>query len=284
MRTDSTPTGLIQEAYLSMFWQAHPYTWPVIGWMSDIDQYTLTDAEAYYRTHYTPENCTVIFVGDVDVPALQEMCRRYFGRLKPSGRPRDPVVTTEPPQVAERRMHAEADAQDEINVRWHGPSGVHADTGALDLLMGVLSGRSGRLYRPLVEEKKLALETEAWYWSLRHGGVIHVGAMPREGADPAAVEKALLEIVEEVREKGVTDRELMKARNQQLADLLRGMRTNGGIAQQLGYFETIGTYKDLFAYLKALETATTDDLRRVAREYLKPEGRNVLVIKRRAAK
>ncbi|HYE99817.1 MAG TPA: pitrilysin family protein [Planctomycetota bacterium] len=284
MRTDSTPTGLVQEAYWSMFWQAHPYTWPVIGWMSDIDQYTLTDAEEYYRTHYTPENCTVIFVGDVDVPALQDLCRRYFGRLKPSSRPRDPLVTVEPPQVAERRLHGEADAQDEINVRWHGPSGVHKDSAAVDLLMAVLSGRSGRLYRPLVEEKRLALETEAWYWSLRHGGVIHVGAMPREGADPEAVERELLALVEEVREKGVTDRELLKARNQQLADLLRGMRTNAGIAQQLGYFETIGTYKDLFAYLKALETATAKDLQRVAHQYLRPEGRNVLVLRRRAAK
>ena len=284
MRTDSTPTGLIHEAYWSMFWQAHPYTWPVIGWMSDIDQYTLTDAEAYYRTHYSPENCTLVFVGDVDVPALQDLCRRYFGRLKRSSSPRDPVVTIEPPQVAERRLHAEADAQDEINVRWHGPSGVHKDSAALDLLMGVLSGRSGRLYRPLVEEKRLALETEAWYWSLRHGGVIHVGATPREGADPAALERELLAIVEEVREKGITERELLKARNQQLADLLRGMRTNAGIAQQLGYFETIGSYKDLFAYLKALETATPDDVRRVARDYLKPEGRNVLVLRRRAAK
>ena len=284
MRTDSTPTGLVNEAYMAGFWQAHPYRWPVIGWMSDIDQYTLADAQDYYRTHYSPENCTAIFVGDVDAAAVQAMARRYFGRLKrfPGGRPA--LVTQEPEQVAERRLLADVDAQDEVNVRWHGPSGVHADSPTLDLLMNVFGGRSGRLYRPLVEEKKLALDVEAWYWSLRYGGAIHVGATPREGVEAAAVEKALEAIVEDVRAKGVTDRELQKAKNQQLADLVRTLKTNAGIAQQLGYFETIGTYQDFYAYMKGFEAATPADLKRVAEQYLKPAGRNVLVLKRKATK
>ena len=284
MRTDSTPTGLVNEAYLAMFWQAHPYRWPVIGWMSDIDQYTLTDAQDYYKTHYSPENCTLMFVGDVDTKAVQALAKRYFGRLPrfPHGRPA--IVTQESEQVAERRLHAEVDAQDEINVRWHGPSGVHKDSPTLDLLMNVFGGRSGRLYKPLVEEKKLALETEAWYWSLRYGGAIHLGATPREGVDAAEVEKALGAIVEEVRAKGVTERELKKAKNQQMADLVRTLKTNAGIAQQLGYFETIGTYQDFFAYMKGFEAATPADLKAAAEAYLKPAGRNVLVLKRRAKK
>ena len=284
MRTDSTPTGLVNEAYMAMFWQAHPYRWPVIGWMSDIDQYTLADAEAYYRTHYSPENCTAIFVGDVDAAEVQALARRYFGRLKrfPGGRPA--IVTLEPEQVAERRLTAEVDAQDEVSIRWHGPSGVHADSPTLDLLMNVFGGRSGRLYRPLVEEKPLALETEAFYWSLRYGGAIHVGASPREGVDAAEVEKALGAIVEDVRKNGVKERELQKAKNQQLADLARSLKTNAGVAQQLGYFETIGTYRDFFAYLKGFEAATPAELQRCAEQYLKPTGRNVLVLKRKAKK
>jgi predicted Zn-dependent peptidase len=281
MRTDSTPTGLIQEAYWASFWQAHPYRWPVIGWMSDIDQYTLEDARRYYDVQYSPQNCTAIFVGDVDVPSLKELCRRYFGRLQRRPTERDPVVTVEPDQVAERRMRAEADSNDEVHLRWHGPAGVHRDTAACDLLMAVFGGRSGRLYRPLVEERKLALDVEAWYFSLRYGGVIHLGASPREGVDPAAVEQALLEQVREVQEKGVTERELQKARNQQLADLVRGLKTHAGLARQLGYFETIGTQKDFFAYAKALQSAGADDLQRCAKQYLKSGGLNALTIVRK---
>ena len=284
MRTDSTPTGLIHEAYWAMFWQAHPYRWPVLGWMSDIDQYRLADAQRYYDTHYSPQNCTAVFVGDVNAAEIKEQCKRYFGRLKRFPVERDAIVTQESEQTAERRMEAEADAKDDITIEWHGPAAVHKDSAACDLMMSAFAGRSGRLYRPLVEEKKLALETESYFWSLRYGGVLHLGAQPREGADPVQVEKAITAIVDEVRAKGISDRELEKCRNQQMADLVRGLKTNNGIAQQLGYFETVGTYKDFFAYAKALEAVTAADIQRCAEQYLKPSGRNVLVVRRKEKK
>jgi predicted Zn-dependent peptidase len=284
MRTDSTPTGLVHEDYWAMLWESHPYHWPVLGWMSDIDEYRLSDAQKYYDTHYSAPNCTAIFVGDVNPAEIKEMAKRYFGRLKRFTGERDAIVTQESEQVAERRLEAEADAKDDLSIEWHGPPAVHKDAAACDLLMSVFGGRSGRLYRPLVEEKHLALDIESYFWSLRYGGVLHVGAQPREGVDPAQVEKAIAAIVEDVRKNGVTERELEKARNQQMADLVRGLKTDSGIAQQLGYFETVGTYRDFFAYAKSLESVTAADLKRCAEQYLKPTGRNVLVIRRKEKK
>ncbi len=284
MRTDSTPTGLAGEAYWSAFWQSHPYSWPVIGWMSDIDQYTLADAERYYRTHYSPENCSAIFVGDVKAADVKDLCRRYFGRLKRFPEGRDAIVTQEVEQTVERRLLAEVDAQDEVNIRWHGPSGVHRDSAAVDLLMASFAGRSGRFYRPLVEEKKLAVDVESSYHSLRYGGVIHVGATLQEGASAAELEKAMDAIVEGVRKDGISDRELQKVKNQQLADMVRQLKTSAGAAQQLGYFETIGTHRDFDAYMKNVESATAEDLKRCAGQYLKPGGKNVLVVKRKGKK
>ena len=284
MRTDSTPTGLIHEAYWAMFWEAHPYKWPVLGWMSDIDQYTLADAQRYYDTHYSAPNCTAIFVGDVQPAEIKELAKRYFGRLKRFPGERDAIVTQEPEQPAERRMESEADAKDEVTVQWHGPSAVHKDSPACDLMMSVFSGRSGRLFRPLVEDRKLALDVQSYFWSLKYGGVLNLGITPRDGVDMHTLEKALLEIVEDVRKNGITDRELEKVRNQQMADLVRGLKTNNGIAQQLGYFETVGTYKDFFAYAKALESVTAADIKRCAEQYLKPTGKNVLIVRRKEKK
>jgi predicted Zn-dependent peptidase len=252
--------------------------------MSDIDQYTLADAQRYYDTHYSPQNATAIFVGDVKPAEVKELARRYFGRLKRLPGERPAVVTQEPEQGAERRTEAEADANDEVTITWHGPSAVHKDAAACDLLMSVFSGRSGRLYRPLVEDQKLALDTESYFWSLRYGGLLRVGASPREGIEPSAVEKAILGIVEDVRRNGISERELEKVRNQQVAELVRGLKTNNGIAQQLGYFETVGVYPDFFAYAKALEAATAADLKRCAELYLKPQGRNIVVIRRKEKK
>ena len=114
--------------------------------------------------------------------------------------------------------------------------------------------------------------------------MLHLGAQPRAGADPVLVEKAINDIVDEVRKNGITERELEKTRNQQMADLVRGLKTNNGIAQQLGYFETVGTYRDFFAYAKTLESVTAADVKRCAEQYLKPAGRNVLVIRRKEKK
>jgi predicted Zn-dependent peptidase len=284
MRTDSTPTGLIHEAYWSMFWQAHPYKWPVLGWMSDIDQYTLADAQRYYDTHYSAQNCTAIFAGDVNSGEIKALCQRYFGRLKRFPGERDAIVTQEPEQPAERRMETEADAKDEFSVQWHGPSAVHKDSAACDLMMSVFSGRSGRLFRPLVEDKKLALDVNSYFWSLRYGGILNISVNPRDSSAVPELEKAVTGIVDGVRKSGITQRELDKVRNQQMADLVRGLKTNNGIAQQLGYFETVGTYKDFFAYAKALESVTAADVQRCAEQYLKPTGRNVLIVRRKEKK
>lgn len=284
MRTDSTPTGLINEAFSSMFWQAHPYTWPVIGWMSDIDQYTLVDAMDYFDKHYSPQNCTAIFVGAIKADEVFELAKKYFGRLKRFREDPEPIVTQEPEQIVERRMVAEADARPSLSIRWHAPSAAHKDTAAVDLLSAVLSGRSGRLHGPLVEDKKLALDTGSYYWSLRYGGVFNISATPRPETRFEDLEAAIMEIVDEVRKNGVSDRELQKAKNQTMGDLFRSMQSYNGIANQLGYFETVGTWRDLTAYVKAVEAATADDLKRVANEYLKTNAKNVLWIKRREKK
>ncbi len=290
LRTDSTPTGLIGEAFNAMFWESHPYRWPVVGWMSDIDQYRLSDAEAYFQEHYSPQNCTAIFVGDVKPERIRRLAETYFGRMKRFPKDPDPIVTVEVEQPAEKRMIAEADTQPSIQIRWHAPAGVHADAAGLDLLCQVLDGRTGRLYKRLVTEKKLALNVGAGYGGRKYGGSISINASPRlrPGEDAAKriaeVEAEIDLVIEAVRKEGVTQAELDKVKNRATADLVRGLESNSGIAGQLGYFEVIGTYQDFFAGVRAVEAATTDQLTELARKYFSKTGKNVLVVKRREAK
>jgi predicted Zn-dependent peptidase len=281
LRTDSTPTGLINQQFSALFWQAHSYSWPVIGWMSDIDQYTVAEAQRYYDTHYQPRNCTAIFVGDIDKAQIRELSKRYFGRLRNRELTPDPIVTQEPEQRGEQRMEAEADSTPSILVRYHAPSTVHADTAPLDLLMMILDGRTGRLWRALVDEKKLALSASASYWAFKHGGMLNVSAQPRDPKQFADLEKSIGEIVKGVQDGGVTDRELQKVNNQSLANLVRELDTNQGIADQLGWNDVARDWRDVLGYLKAIEKVTADDVKRVANQYLTTIGRNVLVIRRR---
>jgi predicted Zn-dependent peptidase len=284
MRYDSTPTGPIQEAFEAQFWMSHPYKWPVIGWMSDIDQYTYSDAQRYYETHYVPENCTAIFVGGCRKADIRSLAQRYFGRLPKAKGPRDPIVTLESHQVAEKRMNAEANSQPYIGIRWHGPSQAHADAPALDLLSTVMNGRSGRLYKSLVLDKKSALNASAGFEGRKYGGALSVAASPKPDADFAAVEKELIAVVERLRTEPVSETELQRARQQMIAGLIRDLDTNNGIATHLGFAEILDTWKDLFQQIPDLNKVTIADLQRVAKQYYPAEGRNVLVIRRKAAK
>ena len=290
LRTDSTPTGLIGEAFNAMFWESHPYRWPVVGWMSDIDQYRLSDAEAYFQEHYSPQNCTAIFVGDVKPERIRQLAQSYFGRMKRFSKDPDPIITVEVDQPAEKRMIAEAETQPSLQIRWHAPSGVHADATALDLLCQVLDGRTGRLYKRLVTEKKIALNAGAGFGGRRYGGSISINASPRlrpgddAGQKFAELEAEIDDVIEAVQTEGVTRAELDKVKNQATADLVRGLESNGGIAGQLGYYEVIGTYKDFFAGLHGLEAATTDQLKELANRYFSKNGKNALIIRRREEK
>ncbi len=281
MRYDSQPLGPVSEAFDAQFWMSHPYKWPVIGWMSDIDQYTYADAQRYYDTHYVPENCTAIFVGGCKKEEIHALATKYFARLPKAKTRRDPIVTLESKQVAEKRMAAEANAQPQIWIRWHGPSQAHADAPALDLLMTIMSGRSGRLYKELVLEKKLVLNTNSNFDGRKFGGVLHVSAVPRPDADFAAVEKELAATVDRFKTEPVTAAELQRSRRQMIAGLIRDLDTNRGIAVHLGLAEIIDSWKGLFDWIPDLNKVTDEDIKRVAQTYFTPEGRNVLVIKRK---
>jgi predicted Zn-dependent peptidase len=281
LRYDSTPTGPISEQFDSQFWMSHPYKWPVIGWMSDIDQYTYADAQRYYETHYVPENCTAIFVGGCKKENIRALAKKYFSRLPKAKAPRDPIVTLESNQVAEKRMVAEANSQPAVVIRWHGPSQAHADAAALDVLATVMSGRSGRLFKPLVAEKRLALNAGASYEGRKYGGILSVSASPRPDADFAAVEKELIAAVERLKNEPVTDAELQRAQQQMIAQLIRDLDTNSSIATHLGFAEILDTWRDLYQQIPDLKKVTAKDLMRVAQQYYPAEGRNILVIKRK---
>ena len=149
MRTESTPTGMAAEAHLSLFWQSHPYSWPVIGWPSDIPAISLAQANEFYDIYYSPQNITLILVGDFDSTNAEKLAREYFERI-PRGNQNPPdVVTLEMPQTIEKRMVAEVEANPQTDIYWHTVPFGHPDSYALQVLAQILSGRTGRLYKDL---------------------------------------------------------------------------------------------------------------------------------------
>lgn len=282
LRVESTPTGRLDEQFDALFWNASPYGWPVIGWPSDVESITRRQAEEFFDIYYAPNNITAALVGDFDPEEAVRLAERYFGRI-PRGETDPPeVVTQEIEQLAEKRLLGEADTNPRVTIRFQAVPFNHEDMFALDLLADILSGRTGRLYRSLVEEKQLAVgQPSAGMQSLRYEGFFQVGAEVKEGADPLQLEAGLMREIERLQEDLVPERELQKVKNQAMANSFRRLQSNFFLLLQLLIYDSSDEWTYLNESPEKVQAVTAEELREAARRYLKPEKKNVAVYLRR---
>ncbi len=283
LRTESDPTARFEEQFDAMFWSGTPYHHPVIGWPSDVESIRRAEADRFFATFYAPNNITAAVVGDFDTAEVLELAKRYFGRL-PRGPVEPPEVVTEPlEQLQERRMTATADTNPSVQVRWHGVPFVHQDSSALAVMSAILSGRTGRLYKSLVEERKIATgEPYAYSSTSKYAGAFEVGAELAESADHHAVEAALLAELERLKNEPVPARELEKVKNQSLANSFRRLQSNFFLALQLMFYDALGDWTYLNESPARIQAVTAEDVQRVAKLYFPAEGRNVMWYHRKA--
>jgi predicted Zn-dependent peptidase len=274
LRTESTPTGKFDELFDAMFWESHPYSWPVVGWPSDLRSYSLAQAKDYFATYYAPGNVTAALVGNFDPADARKLAERYFGRLKP-GPPAPDVVTLEMKPLAEKRMVAKCDCQPQVALRYHTVPFRHRDSYALDVLAGLLNGRSGRLYRSLVLEHGIASDTAADQDSKKFEGSFVLSAEAKGDATPESLESALLEEIRKIRDEPISDREIQKVKNQITASSYRRLASGFFLLIQLLVYDGLGDGGYINEWADRTLAVTTDDVKRVAKEYLDPGSRTV---------
>ena len=283
LRTDSTPTGKFQEQFDAMFWGSSPYSWPVVGWPSDLEGMTREEALAFFDVYYAPNNIAAALVGDFDPEYAAALAERYFGRIPRGERPPLEPRTREMPQLAEKRMAAYADTNPQVAIRYHSVPDGHLDEPALVVLGQLLNGRTGRLYRALVEDQQVATNASGGQSGFKFEGMFEVRGTARQGRTPEEVEQAIEAELERLRTEPVGERELQKVKNQNAASTFRDLEGNFQLMVQLLIrennrgWETINTDPALY------EAVTADDIRRVANEYFTQENRAVAVYYRRTA-
>ena len=282
LRTDSTPTGKFQEQFDAMFWGSSPYSWPVVGWPSDLEGMTREEALAFFDVYYAPNNLAAALIGDFDPEYAAELAERYFGRIPRGERPPLEPRTREMPQLAEKRMAAYADTNPQVAIRYHSVPDGHVDEPALVVLGQLLNGRTGRLYRALVEDQQVATNASGGQSGFKFEGMFEVRGTARQGHTPEAVEQAIYVELERLQTEPVGERELQKVKNQNAASTFRDLQGNFQLMVQLLFrennrgWETINTDPALY------EAVTAADIQRVANEYFTEENRAVAVYYRRA--
>ena len=279
MRVDR-PRAALAEITNAVTYAVHPYRRPIIGWPEDIRRMTLEDMKAFYRTYYSPNNAFIVVAGDFDSEEILEKVRETFGGI-PRGAEPPEVGLTEPRQRGERRVLLKREAQlPSLVMNYHVPNVGHPDSYALDVLEMILSrGRTSRLYRDLVYERRIARSAWAGYHRVSvDPTTFSIGAQAMPGKDIAEVEAAIDDVIAGVRDKGVTGAELDKARNQVAASFIFAQESNRGQAMRIGFYEITGGWRRMNEYLQGIQGVTADDVRRVARQYLDRDRRTVGIL------
>lgn len=287
LRVESTPTGKLDEAFDSVFWHSTPYTWPVIGYASDVANITKAQADDYFATYYAPNNLTAVLVGDFDEAEALKLANEYFGRI-PRGRVAPPEVITLPTKWEYDLLFAgEADTNPTAEIRWHTVPFQHKDSYALAVLAELLNGRTGRLYKSMVLPAD-AVATQAtashnpFVGPAKYAGSFVVGAEAKEGKTPAEVAAAALAEIDRLKKEPVPADELQKVKNNIAANSFRRLSSNFPILVQLLVAEAYGDWSELNSGPKKLEAVTAADVQRVARTYLVKENQATALVSRKA--
>ena len=281
MRTDSNPTGRLLEQFNAAAFEAHPYHRPTVGWMADLNSFSATDAQAFFDKYYVPSNMVVAIAGDVKAAQAMPILEKYFGRLPARPQP-DEETTTEPPQNSERRVVLKERTQPLYLEGYHRPDYHSKDDAVFDAITDLMSeGRTSRLYRALVRDKKIASFSAGFTGlpGIKYPHLFAFYAFPLPGHTTQEVADAIHVEIERLKKEDISDDELKMIKTRTKANLIRGLAENTGLANQLAFYQTrYGDWRELFRTVDRIDQVTKGDIRRVANETFNDTNRTVGVI------
>ncbi len=281
LRTESNPQGKLIEEFISVAYKSHPYKDPVVGHMSDLQGITRAEAAAFYKKYYVPTNMAIAVVGDVDPNEVKRLAETYFGRIPFAPKP-EPVRTVEPPQNGERRVVLKEQSQRIFLMGYKKGSINHKDNAAYGVISDLLSaGRTSKLYRSLVRDKKLAIAVFGFsgFPGQKYPNMFVFFSVPAQGKTNEECQAAIEEEIEKLKKDPVSEEDLRAVKTRARANLTRSLSSNGGMAGQLTFYQMQrGDWRKLFNLLDEINAVTADDVKRVANEIFANSSRTIGMI------
>jgi len=281
LRTESSPVGRLLEQFITAAYQAHPYHRPTVGWMSDLNTFSATDAQQFFEQYYIPSNMVVAVVGDVKASEVLPIVEKYFSRI-PSHEKPDEQTTTEPPQNSERRVVVRDPAQPLYLEGYHRPDYRSPDDAVYDAIADLMSeGRTSRLYRTLVRDQKIASDAAGFtgFPGTKYPHLFAFYAFLMPGHKPTEAEQSIHAELERLKKEDISDDELKMIKTRAKANLIRGLSENSGLAFQLGLAQArYGDWRELFRQVDRIDKVSKADIRRVANQIFVPTNRTVGII------
>jgi predicted Zn-dependent peptidase len=278
---ESQPIGRLLEEFESIAYKAHPYHQPTIGHMSDLQNLTRRDAEEIFNKYYKPANLISVVVGDVTPQGVRELAEKYFAPI-PAGEKAEPLRTVEPPQTGERRVTLRLQSQRVFVEGFHKPDVNDPDDAVYDAMGSLLSeGRSSRLYRSLVRDKKIATAAGGFpgYPGEKYPGLFLFYAFPSPGHTNEEAQKALDAEIERLKAEPVSQEELDGVKRRARAGVIHGLDDNFTLARTLASYQALtGDWRSAFTQLDKIAAVTPADVQRVAKATFTFDNRTIAEI------
>ena len=270
----------ISEEVKASAFSAHPYRWSVIGYESDIKNWSIDDLQRYFDTYYAPNNAVVVISGDVTLAGVKKLASQYFEPIPAQPAPRK-IHTVEPEQRGEKRVMVQKQVSTpNVLIAYHVPETQHEDHYALDVLNSILSsGKSSKLYSYLVDENQYATSVFSYMPESFDPNLFYIYGIAGQDVDAVKLENEILNVIDGVIENGITEKELQKVKNQKLMEFYKTLETIDGKSDTLGTYELyFGDYKKMYFAPEAYEKVTAEDIKRVAKKYFTKNNRTVGVL------
>jgi zinc protease len=278
-RTENDQRGALWEALFSTIFWAHPYRNPVIGWRSDLENVNLERVKQFYETYYAPNNAYLIVVGDVKAEEVFKIAEKYFGKYESKEIPK--FYTTEPKQRGPRRTEIKKEGfATYIALAYRVPKASSEYSPAVSLLADILGGgKTSKLYKSIVYNKQLASSISAFYYGLKDEGLLIIFATLQQGKDINELEKAINEEIENLRKNKVSEEELIRAKNSQLADLIYSRESVVRLGFQLGD-ALINTENPSYIneYPKLIQKVSKQDIEKIINEYINDDNKTTVIV------
>ena len=278
---ENNPIRRLLTAMTAAAFIAHPYHVPIVGYMSDIQNYTREAARAYFKKYYVPSNMAIAVVGDVDPDNVFKLAKKYWGRI-PYSPPPEPLNTVEPKQEGEREVILEDPAQPFLAIAWHIPAETDPDFPVIEAMMDHLGqGRTSLLYETMVKKDKIAADVASFagYPGTKYPTLAVAYAIPASGHSNEECETAVLAEIKKMQETPLSAEDVEHIKARAKAQFINSLTSNMGMAMRLATYEMRwGDWRELFRELDRINAVTADDIQRVANKYFIDENRTVAML------
>jgi zinc protease len=280
-RTDNNPMGYLYFRLFNSAYVYHSYHWTPIGFMNDIQTWTLQDIQDFHKTYYQPKNAILVVTGDIKPQTVFEQAKKYFESV-PNTVEIPTAKIVEPEQDGARRVIVHKESEVEmLAISFPIPNFQHADQAKLSAISELLSsGKSSRLYRKLVDEKRLVNQIHAYNMETIDPGVFLFLAIANKGITAEAIEKELWKEIKALQSKPVKKAELDKIKINTRADFIYSLESSTSVAELFGSYLARGDISPLERYESSINALTPSDIQETAKQYFDMDKSTTIILRK----